>query len=241
MRISVRIAAAYAALSVAWIGGSDALLASAFPADFPSISIYKGWGFVAITALALYALLEREMKKRDAVEAALRRFAAFDPLTGLLNRSVFVDNLGRAVAQAERRRAEMGLIFLDLDGFKDINDQHGHRLGDEVLSAAAERLRETVRGSDSLARFGGDEFLVLVADGRDGTASLAVRLVEAIRQPFQVRGRTLSLTASVGYALFPEHGRHGEQLLHAADSAMYRAKELGKNTVVEAVYEPSPA
>jgi diguanylate cyclase (GGDEF)-like protein len=231
MKAAAKIAVVYLTLSIVWVGGSDWIFSRLFPAQFPEISLYKGWIFVVITAILLYGLMRGEAGKRDRIESDLRSLAINDPLTGLLNRACFIENLERAIALADRNGSSVGVIFLDLDGFKAVNDRYGHHVGDELLIEVGNRLLELTRAADSAARFGGDEFVLLVHDDGDGVEALARRLVEAMRRSFVLRGDNVFVTASAGYALYPEHGRQGKQLLRAADMAMYRVKESGKNDV----------
>ncbi|HXP96677.1 MAG TPA: GGDEF domain-containing protein [Telmatospirillum sp.] len=231
MKAAAKIAVVYMTLSIVWVGGSDWIFSHLFPAQFPEISLYKGWIFVVVTAILLYGLMQGEAGKRDRIESDLRALAINDPLTGLLNRTCFIENLERAIALADRNGSPIGVIFLDLDGFKVVNDRYGHHVGDELLVEVGNRLLELTRAADSAARFGGDEFVLLVHDDADGVETLARRLVEAMRRPFMLRGGCVSVTASAGYALYPEHGRQGKQLLRAADMAMYRVKGSGKDDV----------
>jgi diguanylate cyclase (GGDEF)-like protein len=231
MKAATKISVVYLVISIAWIGGSDWILSTLFPSNFPIISLYKGWVFVAITALMLHALMRSEARKRDRIEGDLRSLAVYDSLTGLFNRTCFIETLEKAIALAERDGSSVGVIFLDLDGFKAVNDRYGHHVGDELLIEVGKRLIELTRTADSAARFGGDEFVLLVHNDASGTEVLARRLVEAMRRPFDLRGVVVSITASAGYALFPEHGRQGKQLLRLADMAMYRVKEGGKDDV----------
>jgi diguanylate cyclase (GGDEF)-like protein len=229
MKTAAKISFVYLVISIGWVGGSDWLLSGLFPSQFPIISIYKGWAFVMITAALLYGLMQNETRKRDKIEGHLRSLAIYDPVTGLLNRTCFVENLEKALALAERNASSVGVIFLDLDGFKAVNDQYGHHSGDELLSEVGKRLIGFTRTADSAARFGGDEFVLLVHNDAKGTEALSRRLVEEMRRPFVLQGAPARITASVGYALFPDHGRHSKQLLRAADMAMYQVKERGKD------------
>lgn len=228
MRAPLKISLGYLAVSVVWIGASDRLFAASFPEVFPVISLWKGWAFVVVTAGLLYAVLEREWKRRDIAETKLRALAVYDSLTGLLNRAAFIENLGRAIALADRSDSFAGVVFIDLNGFKDVNDRHGHAIGDKLLAEVAGRLRETVRSSDSVARFGGDEFLVMAINNRNGLKHLAHRVRESIQPIFSVHGHELRVTASVGLAIYPEDGNCAEDLIRAADIAMYRAKKLAR-------------
>lgn len=219
----------YLAFSVAWIGGSDWALSILFPTHFAIFSLYKGWLFVLVTAILLYGLMRGEAVKRDKVEGDLRTLAVYDSLTGLLNRNCFIENLEKAIALARRDGSRIGVLFLDLDGFKDVNDRFGHQLGDELLIEVGQRLLSLTRSADSVARFGGDEFVLMVHNDAEGTEILARRLVELLRRPFLLRSGEVRTSASVGYALFPDHGRQSRTLLRAADMAMYKVKEAGKD------------
>ncbi|MDR3439500.1 GGDEF domain-containing protein [Telmatospirillum sp.] len=224
MRTAFKIAVVYFLVSVVWVGGSDWALARLFPKIFPTISLYKGWGFVLMTSLLLFLLLRNENRKRDEVERALRQHAIHDSLTGLLNRSCFMETLEKAIAQAERDDASIGVIFFDLDGFKEVNDQLGHDAGDRLLIEVGQRVLGLIRSADSAARFGGDEFVLLVRGDSDGVAALAWRLLEAMRRPFILDGSEIHVSTSVGYALYPDDGQKSTQLLRAADMAMYHVK-----------------
>lgn len=161
----------------------------------------------------------------------MRHLANYDSLTGLPNRNLFHDRLRHALHTADRQGHQIGLLFLDLDGFKTINDSLGHSLGDEVLKLVAMRLRDTVRASDTVARLGGDEFTVIAEGQRDrqDVESLALKLLLALGQPYRIQEHKLQLSASVGITLYPRDGTTPEILLRNADAAMYLAKRQGKN------------
>ena len=185
----------------------------------------------ALTAQVGIAL-QRLQLERD-LEAERRRYerlASHDPLTGLPNRRLFQDRLEQALTQAHRRRSRVALLYVDLDGFKDVNDALGHDVGDELLAAVAKRLVAVVRAEDTVARLGGDEFAVVLLDvGERSDASLvAQKLLEAIDAPFELRGRTLLAGASIGIAIYPQDARLTDGLMKAADVAMYRVKQQGK-------------
>jgi diguanylate cyclase (GGDEF)-like protein/PAS domain S-box-containing protein len=172
----------------------------------------------------------QDIDARKVVEAQLRHQALHDQLTGLPNRALFLDRLVGALARRLRRDEQIGVCFLDLDGFKAVNDQRGHAAGDRLLAAIGERLRLTVRAGDTVARFGGDEFTVLLEGGivAADVARLVPRLMAAIEEPILLDGREERVSASIGIALSPPVGDTAEALLAAADAAMYRAKELGR-------------
>jgi len=170
-----------------------------------------------------------------AVEEAVHE-ALHDSLTGLANRSLFLDRMRHAMARAERADAPVGVLFCDLDGFKTVNDSLGHRTGDRLLVLVAERLAGRLRPGDTIARLGGDEFAVLLEELREpgDAARAAQRLLDALEAPFELRGREFYVSASIGIAAGSEDA---ESLLRDADLAMYRAKSRGKGRY--AVYEPS--
>lgn len=173
-----------------------------------------------------------DVTERRRHEAALRHQATHDALTGLPNRSLFTDRLDQAVAHAQRHRTRLAVLFIDLDQFKLVNDGLGHEAGDALLKAVAAGLREECREGDTLARLGGDEFVVLASEvgEPDDVVHLAGRLRHRLGASFTVAGRELTITSSIGIALFPDDGDDGETLLRNADAAMYRAKDAGRNT-----------
>ncbi|HXC18068.1 MAG TPA: EAL domain-containing protein [Holophagaceae bacterium] len=166
-----------------------------------------------------------------AMASRLTHQAHHDALTGLPNRVLLEDRLTQALAQARRNEQQVALLFIDLDGFKGVNDTLGHPAGDALLRLVAQRLASGVRASDTLARMGGDEFAIVLQEVRDtpSTARVAEKLLESLRLPFQVEGRDLRISASIGVAFFPGDGTDAETLLRHADVAMYRAKASGRN------------
>lgn len=169
---------------------------------------------------------------RKEAEAHLQFYADHDVLTGLPNRAMFSRRLAQALAQATRHGRGAAVLFIDLDGFKAVNDTLGHDAGDRVLKEIAVRLRDSLREGDTLGRQGGDEFVVLIEDAatREGLADVAEKILETVARPVEVAGASYRLTASVGISVSPEHGTDAQTLLQRADMAMYRSKELGKNT-----------
>lgn len=167
---------------------------------------------------------------------ALREMAIKDPLTGLYNRALFEDKLQQFINEAHRAPRQAALVMLDLDRFKQVNDTLGHYVGDRLLQEAALRLTALLRKSDVLSRFGGDEFTMLIPDaGPDHVAIVTNKIVFALEQEFRIRGNRITLSVSVGVALFPEHGEDVGSLLRRADSAMYAAKHHESKVLV---YEP---
>jgi diguanylate cyclase (GGDEF)-like protein/PAS domain S-box-containing protein len=173
-----------------------------------------------------------DISERKAHENQLEHIAHFDSLTNLPNRVLLADRLQQAMAQDQRRGQQLAVAYLDLDGFKVINDRHGHESGDQVLITLAKRMKEALREGDTLARIGGDEFVVVLIDLEDPSASLPMlnRLLAAAALPVQVGGRTLQVSASLGVTFFPQaQDIDADQLLRQADQAMYQAKLAGKN------------
>ncbi len=173
-----------------------------------------------------------DITDRLRAERRIEFLAYHDALTGLPNRLLMQDRFEQASAQAQRSNARVALLFLDLDGFKSINDTLGHQIGDALLKAIAERLRGCVRETDTISRQGGDEFLIVLRDlpDADVPACIMLKIIESLQLPCVVEGHEIATTVSVGAALFPDDGRDFETLLRKADMAMYRAKEAGRNT-----------
>jgi diguanylate cyclase (GGDEF)-like protein len=180
--------------------------------------------------------LERHVAERTR---QLHHLAHHDPLTQLPNRRQLAAKLGGALTRATESGRRVGLLFVDIDNFKSINDTLGHNFGDRVLQAIGERLRTAATGRALLARLGGDEFTMLMEDveSEDQVEALAAEIVGTLQQPLTVDGRLLASSASVGASLYPDHAEDAEQLLRAADVALFRAKELGRNR--HAMYKPA--
>ncbi|MDX2260123.1 MAG: GGDEF domain-containing protein [Gemmatimonadales bacterium] len=162
-----------------------------------------------------------------AAEEASRRRALHDAVTGLPNSTLFSDRLEKALEQADRHGWRFAVLFLDLDGFKQINDTHGHDIGDRVLQEVAERLRHSVRGADSVGRRGGDEFLVLALEVKDDNAAvaLATKICDRLAEPMEFGGVTVTVGTSIGIAIYPDDANRPTDLLKCADIAMYVAKQ----------------
>jgi diguanylate cyclase (GGDEF)-like protein/PAS domain S-box-containing protein len=172
-----------------------------------------------------------DITRSKEVEHKLMRQAHFDPLTELPNRHLLEDRLGAALTSAQRQQAPLALMFIDLNQFRHINDNFGHRTGDGVLLEIAQRLRDNLRESDLIARLGGDEFAVLLAGtSAEGAAQVAAKLLEKVAQPCMVLGHEISITLSIGLAMYPADGDSVEALTRCADTAMYRAKLEGRGT-----------
>jgi diguanylate cyclase (GGDEF)-like protein len=175
--------------------------------------------------------------ERRADEAAAdleeaTRSSQFDLLTETPNRALMRDRLGEALAMARRHKIHLALLYLDLDGFKQVNDTAGHAAGDEVLKRTAARLHGAVRASDTVSRRGGDEFLVLLPEvaNREAAARIAQKMLDAVAEPMELDGQTLRISASIGIALWPDDGDDAPALIGRADEAMYDAKHNGRNT-----------
>jgi diguanylate cyclase (GGDEF)-like protein len=173
----------------------------------------------------------QDVTQRRRSEEQIIRLAHYDELTGLANRNLFSTHLSHAITRAQRNDSRLAVLFIDLDRFKNINDALGHDVGDEVLQVVARRLSEALRASDILARLGGDEFVVIAENVTqpDTVAVLANKLLAAVDHPLPVRGQEFVLTASIGVSLYPGDGSDAHTLLKNADTAMYRAKEQGRN------------
>ena len=174
--------------------------------------------------------LEHELEVAKVRENAARHAALHDPLTGLPNRMLFEDRLGHGLTQARRHVRTLALMFIDLDGFKAINDTHGHEAGDQVLQTVASRLRKTTRAEDTICRYGGDEFLYLMLEpkSQENSAAVARKITDAIGAPITLsRGGNVRVRCSIGIAFHPDHAADAAALVERADRAMYRAKHDG--------------
>ncbi|MDH3221621.1 MAG: EAL domain-containing protein [Gammaproteobacteria bacterium] len=176
--------------------------------------------------------LEQEIEQRRAAEHRVEHLATHDPLTNLPNRRGLYEELNELIYRSQRYKFSSAVIYVDLDGFKNVNDHFGHEAGDRLLTQVSSNFKRIVRQTDSVARIGGDEFIVLITD-IDGETSLITKIESLLREtskPIEFKGHRISVGASIGVALFPEHGNNAETLLHHADQAMYQAKNEGKNT-----------
>ncbi|MEW6561609.1 MAG: EAL domain-containing protein [Pseudomonadota bacterium] len=178
----------------------------------------------------LYQCVLRDISERRDAQRKIEYLAYHDALTGLPNRRLLQDRIEKAVGNAQRRDARLGLLFIDMDRFKVINDTLGHEVGDALLKLVAARLRECVREQDTIARIGGDEFVVLLLDIRESSdaAVVAEKLVSRLSMPYDVQGHTLYSTPSIGISIFPEDGSNFDVLMQHADVAMYHVKENGR-------------
>jgi diguanylate cyclase (GGDEF)-like protein/PAS domain S-box-containing protein len=172
----------------------------------------------------------RDVRERKEAEARIRHLAHHDALTGRPNRTLLADRLGVAIAHARRSKTKVGVLMLDLDHFKTINDSLGHHIGDELLEAVATRLRACLRQCDTAARLGGDEFVVALGDLDcvENAELVAGKLIAAMQEPFAIEGRSLHVGTSIGISMFPGDGEDAGALIQAADTAMYAAKASGR-------------
>jgi len=182
----------------------------------------------AAGVLTHYVGVQHDVTAQVSLEASAAFAATHDPLTGLANRPSFSAQLERELARSRRDRRALAVLFLDVDGFKQVNDTHGHATGDALLVAIATRLRDRLRGEDLVARLGGDEFLALIVDlAGDGTSAVATvtaDLTASLAEPFDLEGVRHRITLSVGAAVHPRDGGGADELIAAADDAMYAAK-----------------
>jgi len=178
-------------------------------------------------AITERATLQAELEAAQKAMEELRGLAYHDGLTGLPNRSLLYDRLGVAITHSYRQASHLALLFLDLDGFKNVNDSFGHATADRLLVELAIRLRSSVRAGDTVARFGGDEFVVLLdsVTGVEDATRVAAKVLDAVRAPFRLDGHEVWATASVGVSVYPDDGTSPDELLRSADAAMYRDKQ----------------
>lgn len=182
---------------------------------------------------ARYVAVIQDVTERYLENERIRHSALHDPLTGLANRILLQDRAGQEIARARRHGTQLAVVFIDIDRFKPINDTLGHQTGDELLRQLAGRLRGRIRANDTIARYGGDEFVALLPDidGRAAALSTATKLLRAFDAPFAIDGQELSVGASIGVSLFPAHGDSYDALVASADRAMYCAKKNGKGQI----------
>ncbi|MFO0232249.1 MAG: putative bifunctional diguanylate cyclase/phosphodiesterase [Burkholderiales bacterium] len=174
-----------------------------------------------------------DVTARRLAESRVQRLAYHDDLTGLPNRAAFMEHIGESIAQARARSSRFALLFLDLDGFKEINDSLGHDAGDDLLRQVSQRIRACLRQADRLARFGGDEFLVLIdpVRKRRDVEVVTRKILKAVATPLKLDGLMATVSASIGIAMFPDDGGDPPRLLKNADAAMYQAKQGGRNAL----------
>lgn len=195
------------------------VLASYFPVEYQEKPALLSW---------FYDITDRKLTQ-DEIEY----MAYHDTLTGLPNRSLFLDRLQKAILRADRESDVLAVMFIDLDKFKPVNDQHGHNIGDLLLKAVAKRIADGLRKSDSAARIGGDEFVVLLlsVDSDENAMIVAEKVRLMLNEPFEIEGLSLEISATIGVSLYPSHSEKEQELMKLADIAMYYAKADGRNCV----------
>jgi len=198
--------------------------------------IYPAWMAISSVrnkqgGITHYVAIYSDISELKRNESQLERQANYDGLTGLANRNLFQDRLNQALIFSRRHDCGLAVLFIDLDNFKNINDSLGHDAGDALLIQVASRLTGSVREGDTVARQGGDEFVLLLSEIRaeDNVSAITQKLLKALSAPFDIGGRELHITCSIGIASYPKDGEDNQTLLKNADAAMYRAKELGRN------------
>lgn len=181
---------------------------------------------------SVYQSIARDVTQQKAFERELQRLANYDALTGVANRTLFMDRVAHAIDLAKRTNDSLAVLFLDLDGFKAVNDAFGHERGDTLLQIIAERILECVRRSDTVARLGGDEFAILLEGVKDVSETLPIvqKIIETVAQPFVLQNAEAFITSSVGISFFPTDGEDPDTLIQNADRAMYLSKAEGKNS-----------
>lgn len=187
---------------------------------------------MTLGGLRYFIGIVRDITERKLAEQKIAHLAHYDYLTDLPNRALFLDHLAHSLPLAKRHHCKVAVMFLDLDGFKQVNDTLGHDAGDLLLQAVSRVLKEIIRASDTVARVGGDEFTFILNEvGSDENAALIARkIIAALSEPFDLKGKTCQIGASIGITLYPDDAQNTESLIKQADEAMYLAKTSGKNT-----------
>lgn len=196
---------------------------------------FGGGGLFLLIAFGAWHLA-MAVTRRKIYQAQLRAWALYDSLTGLPNRKLFFDKLDEGISHAKRHERKLGLLYLDLDGFKAINDTHGHAAGDELLIQVGQRLKKIVRKSDTVARLGGDEFAIVLTEIKrvEAPAIVGQKIVDLLCRPFMLKVGEVNIGVNVGVAVYPDHEDDEQALIKSADKAMYVSKSKGKNTCTSA-------
>lgn len=198
-------------------------------AGFDAVRHHVHWDEDYLTGLRLLAQMLGSALRAREMACKLQAMAVHDPLTGLPNRALLGDRMEAALRRAHRYGSDVLVAMVDLDDFKPVNDRHGHAVGDAVLCEVARRLQRTLRANDTVARQGGDEFVLVIEDGDEAMTKVADRLLAAFDEPFEVEGLSLSLSPSIGVVVAGPADDCADRLLRRADAAMYRAKAAGKH------------
>lgn len=210
------------------------------PAEEQRLELRELLAFGSFLVLGLLSLVwwrggrfKKELMRRIAAEQTAHASSRQDSLTGLPNRRRFTERSAEVLNRALSEGSQCAVLFIDLDGFKPVNDTLGHALGDALLVEIADRLRSCVSDPANVARLGGDEFAVLIEyrDGNDASALVARRILREIQRPMIIDGKSIAVGATVGVAIGPDNGAHAEDLIHAADLAMYAGKKEGRGTI----------
>ena len=197
-----------------------------------SVGVSELAGSAVVALGAVLIVLEDQREMSALASSQVEQLAYYDTLTGLPNRSLFSDRLAVALGHANRHRYKLAILFLDIDRFKQINDSLGHTVGDRLLKIVSTRIRSAIREEDTVARFGGDEFTVLIhIIGKiEDAGKIAQKILDALKTPITIDERDFVVTSSIGISVYPLDGADGETLIRNADTAMYRAKDLGRNS-----------
>lgn len=219
-------------IHIAKVIGQGGISSFEYELNVPHGLIYFEARIIYLKSDRQVVVIVRDITEQHKSNEVIRKHAHFDTLTSLPNRFLSLDRLSQILKEAERNREKTAVLFLDLDDFKTVNDSLGHEAGDKLLIEAANRLNLAVRKEDTVGRIGGDEFIVLLRALTDNHNALdiAENLLAIFRAPFQIDGRELILTLSIGIAIYPENGTGASDLLRNADTAMYQAKASGRNT-----------
>lgn len=220
------------ALFAGWVGGFVGVVLTYDLGFSVNWSLFNGtYTTASLLGMVIAYMLERQARLNFLQAKSLSYLSLHDSLTQLPNRALFEDRLTYALDVAHREDHEFALMFMDLDGFKEVNDAYGHHIGDLLLREVAQRIRGRIRSQDTFARLGGDEFVLLIKSNEpEGVAVLAEKLLEVLREPFYIEAHTLRITSSIGIAIYPENGKTRHDLMTNADAAMYHAKATGRNT-----------
>ena len=202
--------------------------------NFALTIAYAAMGLAVVSIIMVYAEMNKHLRQAlQSANSELDYLSSHDDLTGLYNRRFYEQRMNRSLERARRAGKAVGLLMFDLDDFKEINDTHGHGMGDALLIKLGERLKTQVRDTDLIARLGGDEFVVLMENMRapEDLLEIAAKLVATVEQPVKLRNQVMALSVSCGVAVYPHDGSSREELEEKADKAMYRAKQRGSSDI----------
>lgn len=188
---------------------------------------------IPLTNKKMIFAIVNDITERKKAEEHITYLAYHDSLTGLPNRKYFYERLSQELQRGRRSSGKFAVLYLDLDGFKEINDNYGHEIGDYILCETGNRIRESIRSSDIVARIGGDEFTLLILDIQrpDDAKSVAQKIISSLSPPAFKDGVTVSIHASIGISIFPDDGENADALIHSADKKMYSVKRIKKDSI----------